>query len=43
MTSVEESDGPNNDAERDDNISDGDEGIDQDAVRCGGGSEADEC
>ena len=33
---------PNEDAERDNNVFDGDEDVDRDAVRGGGGSEADE-
>ena len=40
-TSGEDIDRPDKDAERDDNVSDGDKDVDGDAVRGSGGSEAD--
>ena len=42
-TSGEEIDGTEEDAEQDDDISNGDEDIYRDAVRGGGGSEAEKC
>ena len=43
MTSREEVDGPDKDAEQDNDVSDWDEDIDRDAIRGGGGSEAEKC
>ena len=40
MTSGEYIEGPNKDAERDDDVSNGDEDVDREAVRGGGVSEA---